>query len=1002
MSLNKQTLLISAGKTRRERCYAFVLAASLSVLSVVLSVVFSVVFSAVFSVAIAPSVALAARAESDHSPRILKFTGVPLAQGQEIKKKFPFVFEREVNLAEVDEIVRYLMKTGVFSNVEVIERDREHGSPGRELVLVGSLLRKIEGISIRGSDAISTTDVSRILNISKGQTFERKNLLSSSEDLRKAYEDLGYHNAKVEIEFALPNDQGVDVNVVVTEGNSVTVSDVIVDTPNKELSRRLKRLGGSLRSRPLTEDTILEFQKSTQEWLQDNRYLTARLSSPAIIYNNDRTQAKLTYTVENPWRFEFRVDGNVYFTEGSIIRLLEGEKLAGAISSPAPDMAEKIRGLYQNVGFANVEVTYIDKLNERTQRQKISFKIKENPRVRIRKIDISGNISRPETYYSQFIKSSSSDLIGSGYYNRTDIEDGVKHLVTELQNQGYLRAKVTSQRAEYSKDRKYVVISLAIDEGPLTQIRQIRIEGAEAYPKQQLLEMLKIKTGAALGLRELEESIQILKNFYRTEGFLEMKLTNESERARMVTYNEANTQATVNFQIFEGPRVVVGSVVTSGNSFTKDYVILRELTFKTGDTLTPEKIDDSVFRLQKLGLFGKVGVRMLEQGTNIAERTIIVEVEERDPGLVTTGFGINNDREPNYVTFRGYVSVGYRNLNGTGRSLSLRLDPRYSSDPNISYLEHTITLSYLEPYIFGDRNRGRVNVTREQLFDHFSDPYNTQAVMLEENAVGLLLERDLSRKIKLTFTGYHFSNLRTFDRYTRNTLTTQNIAKVGPLVEFDYRDDAFTPTAGSYSFINLEYADPLLGSSKDDSQTINFFKANVSATKYTRINGNPKLVWANSLRGGYITNVSSDRNSKIPYQETFFLGGRSTVRGFDAGNQNERIPGAYQLGVTDLTQFYVTTSESYYLLKSELRFPIYGSFGGAIFYDGGAVLLDQPGVNVDAPYRDAVGTGLRIATPVGPINLEVGWKLHRRLIQVAGAPPTQESAWAFHFSIGTF
>ena len=113
-----------------------------------------------------------------------------------------------------------------------------------------------------------------------------------------------------------------------------------------------------------------------------------------------------------------------------------------------------------------------------------------------------------------------------------------------------------------------------------------------------LLEQLKIKSGSALSLKDLEDSIQAFKDFYHSQGYLEMKITNENERNRIVTYNDTNTQATIDFRIYEGPRVIVASITTDGNSFTKDYVILRELHFKVGDVLTPEKLNDSVFRLQ--------------------------------------------------------------------------------------------------------------------------------------------------------------------------------------------------------------------------------------------------------------------------------------------------------------------------------------------------------------------------------------------------------------------
>ena len=88
-----------------------------------------------------------------------------------------------------------------------------------------------------------------------------------------------------------------------------------------------------------------------------------------------------------------------------------------------------------------------------------------------------------------------------------------------------------------------------------------------------------------------------------------------------------------------------------------------------------------------------------------------------------------------------------------------------------------------------------------------------------------------------------------------------------------------------------------------------------------------------------------------------------------------------------------------------MRFPVYGAFGGAIFYDGGAVYVNQgpiisnaPPIETSNPYRHAIGVAARIATPVGPINLEVGFKLNRRGL----ANGTYEAPLAYHFSIGAF
>ena len=931
-------------------------------------------------------------------PRVLKFSGVPMAQAVALRKKFPYVFEREVTLAEVDEIARYLMSTSAFSNVEVVERNTDNDQ-GRELVLIASLLRRIQDIRIQGNSVIATSDISRILNVTAGQPFERKNLLAAANELREEYERRGYHNARVEIEFELPNENEVRVTAVIKEGTPVRVTEVAVETPNEDLAKRLSRMAKSLRTRTLTEDELIDFQKNVSDYLHDNRYLTARLSSPVVTTNADRTQAKLVYSVDSPYHYEFRIEGNKYFNEGTITSVLEGEKLSGATASPAPDMAERVRRLYQNVGFANVDVQYKEERGgtDSPYRILISFKVIENPRVRIKRIEVIGSVSRPESYYSSFIRSSSSDLIGEGFYNRRDIDDGAKKLINELQNQGYLRAKIQSQRAEYSKDRTSVVISLNIDEGPLTQVRQIRFQGNEAIINPQLANLISIKSGEALSLAKLEDSLRALKDFYHEEGFLEMRILNEGEQNKIVTYNDTNTQATINVEIYEGPRVIVREITVKGNTFTKDNVILRELTFKKSDVLTPTAINESTVRLQSLGFFSRVNIRTLEEGSSVAERTIQIEIAEADPGLFTIGVGATNERK---FTFRGYLGVAYRNIAGTGRGVVFRIDPKYSTDPEISYLENRITLSYIEPYILGNRNLGRINIVRDQ---SYLDRENGIVKIVETNAIALLLEKDLSKHVKLTYTAYNFSNQLVFARLTYDKISVLNIAKLGPLFEFDYRDNPFYPSRGSYSFIDLSYADPLFGSSDDATQTINFAKVVSSYTFYQRLMPtNPDWVWATSLRGGYLKNVSGKPQSGVPYQEAFFLGGRSTIRGYDSG-VDERIPSTFDLNGQTLSSFKVTTQSEYALIKTELRFPIWrgfpiGPLGGVVFYDGGAVFLHEPGLNIKDPYRDSVGLGLRVSTPVGPFNLEVGYKLDRRE-KAAGA---QEAVAAFHFSIGSF
>src|SRR5690606_32792112 len=139
----------------------------------------------------------------------------------------------------------------------------------------------------------------------------------------------------------------------------------------------------------------------------------------------------------------------------------------------------------------------------------------------------------------------------------------------------------------------------------------------------------------------------------------------------LIQYNDSGTQARIVFRIFEGPQIRVRSVAVEGNSFTKARVIRKEADFAVGEILTPTKIEEATARLTRLGLFSRVDIRTLEEGTNVSQRTVVISIGERDPGLFRFGGGVNNERR---LTVRGFTGLSYSNLFGTGRGVSGRFE----------------------------------------------------------------------------------------------------------------------------------------------------------------------------------------------------------------------------------------------------------------------------------------------------------------------------------------
>ena len=636
-------------------------------------------------------------------------------------------------------------------------------------------------------------------------------------------------------------------------------------------------------------------------------------------------------------------------------------------------------------------------------RRQIRLQIKKGVRVHLKDIKMSGRFSKDPQFYSDFIKENSGDLIQNGYYFRDDLVKGFQNLQAALHNEGYLRAKVLSSRTNFNKKKDEATVTVTVEEGPLTQVRRIQFEGLKAFSDFELKKHLNISINSPLNQKTLIDSIQKLKSYYKERGYLEMKLLNED--SSLIQYNSTGTQADIRYHIFEGPKVTVSAILIKGNSFTKDYVITNSLDFDVGDTLTPQNIASSEANLNRLGIFGQVSISSLEANTHISERTITVSISEKDPGLFRFGVGVNTRRN---LTTRGFTGISYNNLGGTARKLSARIELSYPKDD--TYLEKKFIGSYEEPFLFNTKAKGRFNyIKSDRIFDFtteasFENSRNSPVV--QSDRIDFLIEKDFSKHLRLTWTLWSWDvskDTSVPNREPNINFTQRQIGGLGPIFDLDYRDNPFSPTRGWYFSWDLQYNSPELASSK----AIRYWKSDAKVSHYIGIK-RPHWVWANSISRGYIRNLNRSPDSGIPNSRIFLLGGSNTVRGFGGTDTiPHKIPGEFEIKTSN--NIFVDARTQYYMLKSELRFPIISPlWGGVLFYDAARVdvFTRQNGrINFRQPYRHAVGAGVRINTPVGPISLDVGFKLK----PINDNDPSnseslqlKEDKARFHLSFGTF
>jgi translocation and assembly module TamA len=147
------------------------------------------------------------------------------------------------------------------------------------------------------------------------------------------------------------------------------------------------------------------------------------------------------------------------------------------------------------------------------------------------------------------------------------------------------------------------------------------------------------------------------------------------------------------------------------------------------------------------------------------------------------------------------------------------------------------------------------------------------------------------------------------------------------------------------------------------------------------------IVWASSLRIGLAQPFD---NSRVPLSEAFFTGGGNSLRGFPldgAGPQREvQVCSSGQSSNCPEIQVPEGGNELL-IINAEARIPLPIKKGLSVvpFYDGGNVFPNAGFHDFTSLYSNNAGLGLRYATPVGPIRVDVGQNLN----PVPGVKATQ-------------
>jgi len=695
------------------------------------------------------------------------------------------------------------------------------------------------------------------------------------------------------------------------------------------------------------------------------------------------SKVTLTYNVvEKPSISEIVFEGN---NEIKSEELLEGSGLkAYEILDMAKvrDAIEKMQKLYEDKGYFLAKIDLKTEEVKKDEAVKLTFTISENDKVKVKKITFLGNRKLKDGFLKSRMATSEgsffSFMSGSGAYKQDAFDRDMQLLRYVYFNEGYVQVKIDRPQVYVTPDKKSIYITIRVDEGEQFDVGDIDYAGDILFPRDELSDAIEINKREVFSYEVLQKDLSTLQAKYGDLGYA---FANVIPRTRI---NEKDRKVDITFEFDKGNKVYFGQINMVGNSKTRDKVIRRELRIREGELYNETRKRKSLENIQRLGYFEDVNFKTSTPPDKPDQLNIDIVVKERNTGSIQLGAG--------YGSVTGFTlqgQVNQTNFLGKGQTLGVGL--------NVSSIGSFFNFNFTEPYFLDTnwslgydlyrsiQNRYDYDETKTGMAVRLGHPLNEENTLMGtvrlKNEWTHLSEIDNADGTVLT--DYVVFPLQTADGSTRS---------VTGIVEYDKRNDRFSPTGGVYASTSLEYAGILGG-------TLDYTKGSTTLRYFKKLFWD--VVWRNNLQYSFIT--SHDASQDPPFNELFLLGGPYSLRGYQFFRVGKRVYSAQYYSSPDAISAYPNPADRYQqalrpvggrqqaLYQMEFEFPLIAEAGikGVTFYDVGEA-EDQ--LTSDNLYSD-VGFGFRWFSPIGPLRFEWGFPL-----KTTTASP---DAVEFQFSIGS-
>jgi outer membrane protein insertion porin family len=876
------------------------------------------------------------------------------------------------------------------------------------------------------------------MQLSLGQTYHEQDVKDGVERLRDALRDEGLYQAKISVEERpFPDTHQLDVIVKLDPGPRVRAKkiDLINNTEYRDadLLARFKLKTGS----PLTIAKVQSDTERIRKFLEKKGHLSAHVSVRRGEFDAAANTIPLALEVnEGPLVRVALVGAKL---SGRDLKKMVPVYQEGSVDTDLLEEGRRnIRERMEREGYFDARVDYAvaardvegAKSGKKTSEEVITYTVQRGSRHQLSRIEFNGNRYFSTDLLKSRLTISTVSLFTRPRFSRRLMDADALSMKNLYISNGFLSATVDGQVEETTgKKGGDLIVHFNIEEGKQTLVSSLQVEGIHALPEEEIRGVLGSLPGQPFSDINVSSDRDNVLALYYNQGFPEATFTYTSEpdtspEAQAATAKENAREEKLTgeaskyaieraqpvklvYKIVEGKRVSVKRVFYTGYNHTRQRVIRREVKVTPGAPLREGDVVESQQKLYNLGVFNRVTIEPQNSLGTDPEKDVVVLVEEAKRYTIAYGGGFEVQRlasttDPTggeiQAAPRGILEISKQNVTGRADTLALKLRG--------STIQGRALLAYNAPNTFNISKlslQANAYVEKTQDINTFGQTRYEGNIQLTDQVTprSSLLFRYVFRKVTVSNLNIPAEEVPLFNQPTL-------VSEFGTTYVRDYRDNPADATKGSFSTVDISAAATSIGSSAS------FLRYFVQNSTYTPLSRNWNF--ARSLRIGILQPFGNTVSLSfpaptvaplpqlIPLPERLFAGGGTSIRGFALN----------QAGPRDALTGFPVGGQALVLLNQEIRFPlklpiIGNKLGGALFYDAGNVYSRASRVNLrwsppkpvfvaaipgqpPGPFNPTrcvanctnelnyfshtVGFGLRYATPIGPIRIDMGYQLN--------------------------